>query len=229
MRIADNPLLGDQYLSNGLCYYPGGEYMFRGACTDKLWQSSSYFQHCKGGDMDNSYDELVSCGGDRYCCYSDGSTCCNDGSKVFTVGSASVVKDLATIASNTFSIETPTAVAETETGTYTSSSPAEPTSTESREAKPTGSGSKATNTAVATTATSTSTSQPTNSEDKSSSTHKILLIAGAIGGITILIIAVAIVWCLLRRRYRKKLATGSNPQSFGIVWNGKLQSMIQEY
>ncbi|KAF2185090.1 hypothetical protein K469DRAFT_170750 [Zopfia rhizophila CBS 207.26] len=58
------------------------------------------FQHCKTREYsDSTYDQLVSCGGDRYSCYSDDSTCCNDDPKVFIVGSATVIKELASTAS----------------------------------------------------------------------------------------------------------------------------------
>ena len=158
----------------------------------------------------SSWDQLVSCGGDRYCCYSDGSTCCNDDSKVFTVGAASVIKDLATTGSYTLPIASATA-----TGTYTSRS-AKTTNTESSEAKTTSS--KATTITAA--ASATSTDVQTNSDSHSHSTSHLPLIVGAIAGVIILIIAVTLVWFFVRRRYRKKLAAGANGQSFPMSSDG---------
>ncbi|KAF2255367.1 hypothetical protein BU26DRAFT_600882 [Trematosphaeria pertusa] len=193
---------GDQCLSNGLCYSQAAGYMFRGACTDKTWNSENCFQHCKGTLDDyssSSWDQLVHCGEDRYCCYSDGSTCCNDDTKVFTVESASVIKDLSSTTSYSLPIEQPTATA--------------------------GSGSKTRSTKTGTTATTaTSTAEAEASTEKpasgSSGTSKTVIIACAAAGVAVLIIAIALVWFFVRRRYRKKLAAGSNPQSYPMSGDG---------
>lgn len=198
---------GDQCLSNGLCYYPrsSSKYLFRGACTDKTWKSENCFKHCLSGTSSSRYDRLISCGEDRYCCYSDGSTCCNDDSKVFNIGNTTVIKDFATTSSYTFIIQTPTGLP--------------------RTTKPTSTGSAQTadpNTAAAATETSTATPTvlPTASPSPSHGISKTIVIAGAIGGVIVLIAAVSLVWFCVRRRYRKKLATGTNPQSFPLSTDG---------
>ncbi|KAF2797681.1 hypothetical protein K505DRAFT_347096 [Melanomma pulvis-pyrius CBS 109.77] len=102
-------------------------------------------------------------------------------------------------ASNTLPIATPTDI-----GTDANTS-VNPTNTESKsKATATGSGSasKASNTAAA----ATSTSSPTDTPSPS----KTPIIAGAAGGIVILLAATGLVWFFVRRRYRKKLAAGSN-------------------
>ncbi|ORY16267.1 hypothetical protein BCR34DRAFT_119926 [Clohesyomyces aquaticus] len=200
---------GDQCLSNGLCYSPSSDYMFRGGCTDKSWNSPNCFQHCKTGEWSvGTYDQLVHCGGNRYCCYSDGSTCCNDDSKVFNVDTGTVIKDLASTASYTLPIETPTGTANTGT-TPTSAANAKTTGAKASTSHHTGS---------AAAATSTSTTQPTEANTTTSGVSKVALIGGAIGGAIVLLAVAALVWFLVRRRYRKKLAAGS--QAFPMADGG---------
>ncbi|KAF2474681.1 uncharacterized protein BDR25DRAFT_111045 [Lindgomyces ingoldianus] len=198
---------GDQCLSNGLCYSPISQYMFRGGCTDKSWNSPNCFQHCKTGEWSSgSYDQLVPCGGDKYCCYSDGSTCCNDDSKVFTVGTGTVIKDFSSTASYTLPIETPEGTAHP-----SSAANAKTTGSKGTGAQPTGS--RATNSAAAATSTSQAAEQ---TDPHTHGVSKTAVLAGAIGGVVILILAIALVWFLVRRRYRKKLAAGSNGQGFPL-------------
>ncbi|KAH7132010.1 hypothetical protein B0J11DRAFT_576962 [Dendryphion nanum] len=206
----------DQCLANGLCYYPKGKYMFRGACSDKTWKSESCFQHCTGGDVKGTYDRLVSCGNNRYCCYSDGSTCCNDDSKVFNIGNTTIIKDLALTASFTLPVQTPTGLPKSGTSSTTLSR--KTSSTESELATNTASLGTESNTAVA--ATSTPTSSTSKSSTGSHGVSKTIVIAGAIGGVVILIIAITLVWFCVRRRYNKKLAAGTNPQSFPMSGDG---------
>lgn len=202
---------GDQCLSNGLCYYPksSSKYLFRGACTDKTWKSENCFQHCLSGSSNSRYDRLVSCGDNRYCCYSDGSTCCNDDSKVFNIGNTTVIKDFATSTSSyTFPIQTPTNLPKTSAKTSTTNTQ-QPLTDQ--------------NTAAAATATSTTTSTSIPPPTQPHGISKTIVIAGAIGGLVLLIAAIALVWFCLRRRYRNKLATGTNnqtPQSFPMSSDG---------
>ncbi|KAF2112427.1 hypothetical protein BDV96DRAFT_580683 [Lophiotrema nucula] len=210
---------GDQCLSNGLCYYPWGEYMFRGGCSDKSWNSTGCFQHCKTGDSSNTYDQLVSCGDNRYCCYSDGSTCCNDDSKVFTVDSASVIKDLATTASLSLPIATPSDAsipsATDDTGTLPTSS------VDISSSKPKATGSRAASNTAATPTPTTTSAENTSSSSSSKGASKTALIGIVIGGIIILLLAIGLVWFFVRHRYRKKLAVnGSNNQSFPLSSDG---------
>ncbi|OAL49128.1 hypothetical protein IQ07DRAFT_588474 [Pyrenochaeta sp. DS3sAY3a] len=208
---------GDQCLSNGLCYYPGGEYMFRGGCSDKNWNSPNCFQHCKNttNSYSDSYDRIVQCGGDRYCCYSDGSTCCNDDSKVFTLGSPTVIKDLATSTTG-FAIASPTGATPTSIS-FTSFS-----RTAHTEASLEGTASKPTNTAASATPSSTSTtSNSTSNSDTGSHTFsRTAIIAASVAGIIAFIVIVALFWFFIRRHYRKKLATGGKEQSFPMSSDG---------
>lgn len=41
------PSEGDVCLSDGLCYYTSSPYVYRGACTDQTWKSSSCPQYCR--------------------------------------------------------------------------------------------------------------------------------------------------------------------------------------
>jgi hypothetical protein len=70
---------------------------------------------------------VVSCGDNRYCCYSDGAgnTCCNDDSKVFNVDSGSVIKELSGTATDALLIET--------TSRTSASSTSKPTNTTSSQ------------------------------------------------------------------------------------------------
>ncbi|OCK79359.1 hypothetical protein K432DRAFT_405676 [Lepidopterella palustris CBS 459.81] len=182
------PSEGDQCMSNGLCFYPGGQYLFRGACTDKTWSAKECFQHCKTGDSASSYDELVSCGGTKYCCSSTGSTCCNDDTKVFDAGSASIINDFASTASGSLPTASPSDV----------NGGAAPMSTTYTPHKHTSDASSVANTAAA----STSTSSP--SPPASKSTSHLPIIIGAAAGAILLILAVLIAWFLARRHYKKK-------------------------
>jgi hypothetical protein len=200
--------------------------MFRGACTDQSWKSENCFQHCRGGEyQDGTYDKLVHCDGDRYCCDSDGSTCCNDDAKVFTVAAASVVKDLATTGSRPLPIQTMIVTADT--GTYTTSSTL-PANIESEQGTP--ADATATDTDTATAAASTSSSKAAKSnDDNSTGIPKIAFIGGGIGGAVVLIASIALVFCLMRRRYRKKLAAGSNTnaQSFPLSTTDGFQKLSE--
>jgi hypothetical protein len=40
------PSEGDLCMSNGLCYYQGGQYLYRGACSDKTWNDNSCPKFC---------------------------------------------------------------------------------------------------------------------------------------------------------------------------------------
>ncbi|KAH7077168.1 hypothetical protein FB567DRAFT_608132 [Paraphoma chrysanthemicola] len=210
------PSEGDQCLSNGLCYYPGGEYLFRGACTDKNWNSPGCFNHCtnKTNSYADSYDQIVKCGNDRYCCYSDGSTCCNDDSKVFTFSNLSVIKDLATTTRKTGGYSAPTAA--TATGTLQpSGSSVSRASTTSAEVK-----AQATGTAAFPTATSPS-SQTTS--DTSSATHtfsKTAIIVASVGAMLFFVLLVVAFWFFIRRHYRKKLSPSSKEQGFPLSSDG---------
>ncbi|KAF1993065.1 hypothetical protein P154DRAFT_568240 [Amniculicola lignicola CBS 123094] len=210
---------GNQCLSNGLCWDTWSEYMFRGGCTDQSWNSTNCFQHCKTGDSSSSYDPLVTCGEGRYCCSSDSSTCCNDDSKVFTLDTATVIKNLATTGTYTIPIATPTSFPSSKPETTaTSEAEPEPTQTD-KDGKPT-STSRRTDSAAA--ASSTSTSAPSTSEAESAShgLSKTVLIAIAVAGVVVLLLAVGLVWFFVRRRYRKKLAAGTNTQSFPMASEG---------
>ncbi|KAH7072883.1 hypothetical protein BKA63DRAFT_576868 [Paraphoma chrysanthemicola] len=215
------PSEGDQCLSNGLCYYPGGEYLFQGACTDKNWNSPGCFNHCtnKTNSYADSYDQMVKCGNDRYCCYSDGSTCCNDDSKVFTFSNLSVIKDLATTTRKTGGYSAPTAA--TATGTLRSgSSSVSRASTTSAEVKAQATGTAPTNTAAFPTSTSPS-SQTT--ADESSTTHtfsKTAIIAASVGAMLFFVLLVVAFWFFIRRHYRKKLSPSSKEQGFPLSSDG---------
>ncbi|KAF2266350.1 hypothetical protein CC78DRAFT_531745 [Lojkania enalia] len=216
----------DQCLSNGLCYYSWSDSMYRSACTDQSWNSTNCFQHCKTGDYASNRDELVHCGDNRYCCYSDGSTCCNDDSKVFTVDTGTIIKDLATTGSYSLPIETPTqlpvATVTSDRGTIETSSVEatnsrpKTTSTDTR-ATITGTGTRATNAAAA----ATSTNEPSESSDSGSDgLSKTALIAIAVAGIVVLLLAIGLVWFFVRRRYRRKLAAGNTSQSYPMSSDG---------
>ncbi|KAF2740540.1 hypothetical protein EJ04DRAFT_572357 [Polyplosphaeria fusca] len=204
---------GDQCLSNGLCYNSWLDSMFRGGCSDQSWNSPNCFQHCKTGDDTSSYDELVSCGGNRYCCSSDSSTCCNDDSKVFTVDTGTVIKDFASTASYTLPIETPT---DAPAGTQTGDTGSVATTTANGSERPKATSSGATNSAAA----ATSTSGPSASETSTHGISKAALIAIAVAGVVVLIASIFLVWFFMRRSYRKKLAAGSNNQSFPMSSDG---------
>ncbi|KAF2669406.1 hypothetical protein BT63DRAFT_479255 [Microthyrium microscopicum] len=96
---------GDQCLSNGLCFWPAGNYAFRGACTDQTWNSGNCTSFCKSSNI-GGWEQLESCGGTKYCCISDGVDCCNHASYIFDIGVPSVINDFS--AGTTV---TPTAVA----------------------------------------------------------------------------------------------------------------------
>ncbi|KAF2683507.1 hypothetical protein K458DRAFT_419104 [Lentithecium fluviatile CBS 122367] len=197
--IQDN---GMQCLSNGLCYSEASNYMYRGGCTDKSWQDEGCFQHCKGTSdsySSSSWDEIVPCGDNKYCCYSDSSTCCNDDSKVFTVDSGSVIKELSGTATDALPIAT-------STKSSTSGSTSKPTSS----------------------STSTSSSSPepaTSSSSKDSTFSKTAIIGVAGGGVALLLLAIFLVFFFVRRRYRKKLASTANANSIPLSNSGfqKLQ------
>ncbi|OCL13945.1 hypothetical protein AOQ84DRAFT_74884 [Glonium stellatum] len=196
------PSEGDQCLSNGLCYYTGGQYAFRGACTDKTWQASQCFQHCKSGDAASSWDELVSCGGTKYCCYSDGETCCNNDANVFEVSSGTVVNDFAmsTAATTGLPIASATDVgagAQPTSSTYTSHT--------GTKQSPNPSGSNA----AASTATSTAPLPPPPEPAKQ--TSHVAIIAGAAAAVIIVIIAVGLAWFCARRRYNKRTQAVAAP------------------
>lgn len=207
------PSEGDQCLSNGLCYYPGGEYAFRGACTDKTWQASQCFQHCKSGDAASSWDELVACGDTKYCCSSDGSTCCNDDTKVFDVSSASIVNDfgLSTAATTGFPIASQT---EASAGAQPTSSTTHTSRTGTKQSS-SASGSAAT--ASATTATASPASEPPKH------TSHIAIIAGVAAAIVVLIIAVGVAWFCARRRYNKRMQTAGTPANSYPMTNDGFQ------
>ena len=40
------PSEGDVCMSNGLCYYQSGQYLFRGACSDQTWKDNSCAKFC---------------------------------------------------------------------------------------------------------------------------------------------------------------------------------------
>ncbi|KAF2810127.1 uncharacterized protein BDZ99DRAFT_570749 [Mytilinidion resinicola] len=200
---------GDQCLSNGLCEYPGGDYVFRGACTDKTWEAPECFQHCKTGDSSDTYDTLVSCGGTKYCCNSEGSTCCNDDSKVFDVGIASVINDLASSTSaELIATQTDEPVA-----TQTDAGAGQPTTSSHAlsHSVTKSSHSASTGTAAAATNTSTSIPQPAH-------TSHVAIYAAIAAGVVILVVAILLVWFFLRRHYRKKAgATTANSISYPLT------------
>ncbi|KAI9780835.1 MAG: hypothetical protein M1839_006462 [Geoglossum umbratile] len=80
------PSEGDVCLSNDLCYWPSGNYPFRGACTDKSWTSDACPKYCLDVDQ-TGWVELEVCGGGKFCC---GPGCCSAGT-TFAVDPAVVV------------------------------------------------------------------------------------------------------------------------------------------
>ncbi|KAH8653050.1 hypothetical protein BGZ60DRAFT_419455 [Tricladium varicosporioides] len=56
------PLQGDVCQSNGLCYWPSGSYLFRGACTDQTWTSSNCPKVCVN-EAKNGRIRATPCGG----------------------------------------------------------------------------------------------------------------------------------------------------------------------
>jgi len=81
------PSTGDICLSNGLCFWPGGPYPYRGACTDRDWTSDTCPRFCMGDDP-TTWERLYVCGGNKYCC---GADCCSDPANTFFIAPASVI------------------------------------------------------------------------------------------------------------------------------------------
>ncbi|KAF2810772.1 uncharacterized protein BDZ99DRAFT_570090 [Mytilinidion resinicola] len=181
------PAEGDLCLSNGLCQFGKGGYVFRGACSDKNWNSPNCFQHCKQGDYAANWQRVVSCGGNRYCCYSSESICCNDDTQVFEVADGTVVNDYTSL--------TPEAT-QPLTGAASSATGAVVTTAVN--------GFQTT----ATSRTTSSTSSPTASSHPASSVfqnNKVPIIAGIAGGIAV-IFALTVGYKCARRRYRRRNA-----------------------
>ncbi|OCK84607.1 hypothetical protein K432DRAFT_378443 [Lepidopterella palustris CBS 459.81] len=87
------PSEGDKCLSNGLCSWTAGGEIFRGACTDKTWNSTNCLNHCTQGTDAAKWVRIISCGSNQYCCQSTTDICCNDSSQVFELPVGQVVKD----------------------------------------------------------------------------------------------------------------------------------------
>ncbi|KAF2491805.1 hypothetical protein BU16DRAFT_542893 [Lophium mytilinum] len=181
------PAEGDLCLSNGLCQFGKGGYFFRGACTDKDWNSPNCLQHCKTGDYASKWQKVVSCGGNRYCCYNSQSVCCNDDTQVFELAEGVVVDDYTSL--------TPTAT-QPLTGAASSATGAAVTTAAN------GFLTTATRQTTSSTSSPTASSHPTQSAFQ---TNKVPIIASVAGGIAV-IFALMVGYMCARRRYRRRNA-----------------------
>jgi hypothetical protein len=81
------PKEGDKCLPSGLCDWPGN-YVYRGACTDRTWQDPSCGLFCPGQGKDD-WLQLRQCTSTQWCCPAGDSNCCTDGSALFSVNGTS--------------------------------------------------------------------------------------------------------------------------------------------
>lgn len=183
------PSEGDVCLSNGLCSLgASGTYLFRGACTDKTWNSPSCLQHCKDGAFAGKWQKITACGDNKYCCAISGSVCCNDDTLVFELPSASIINNFSNLTPTATSLPTAAATeaASSVTGAADYTSAATGLYTTTRHS----------------TATTSPTGVSTSSTQSTLQKNKIPIIAGVAGGVAV-IVALILGYRCAKRRYKK--------------------------